>query len=86
MVAVQGSPISVLNISSPTLSVFRSHDRDETRTSLIQCSQPFTKESVRMALENYQGFATKQLILSGGQRRDRTAAASLFRAPTNGTE
>ena len=37
-----------------------------------------------MALENYQGFATKQLILSGGQRRDRTADASLFRAPTNG--
>ena len=24
------------------------------------------------------------LILNGGQRRDRTAAAGLFRAPTNG--
>jgi hypothetical protein len=39
-----------------------------------------------MALENYRGFATKLLILNGGQRRDRTADAGLFRAGVIGNQ
>ena len=34
-----------------------------------------------MILEVSQKISTKLLILNGGQRRDRTAAAGLFRAP-----
>ena len=33
-----------------------------------------------MASENYCGTLAKLLILNGGQRRDRTADAGLFRA------
>jgi hypothetical protein len=34
-----------------------------------------------MASENYCALSAKLLILNGGQRRDRTADAGLFRAP-----
>jgi hypothetical protein len=33
-----------------------------------------------MTSENYRAIAAKSLILNGGQRRDRTADAGLFRA------
>ena len=38
------------------------------------------KKGLRMASENSRGSPANLLILNGGQRRDRTADAGLFRA------
>ena len=55
-------------------------DGNNTGTSLIEYLQSFTRELGEMTSENYRAIAAKSLILNGGQRRDRTADAGLFRA------
>ena len=47
---------------------------------LIEYFQSVTKEGVEMFSENCCASRAKLLILNGGQRRDRTADAGLFRA------
>ena len=54
-------------------------DGNNTGTSLIEYLQSFTRELGEMTSENYRAIAAKSLILNGGQRRDRTADAGLFR-------
>jgi hypothetical protein len=55
-------------------------DGNNTGTSLIEYFQSFTKEGVEVAGRITVQIAPKLLILNGGQRRDRTADAGLFRA------
>jgi hypothetical protein len=56
---------------------------NNTGTSFIEHFQLLTKRVLKRASENRRGFCGKLLILNGGQRRDRTADAGLFRLPTN---
>jgi hypothetical protein len=49
-------------------------------TSFIECFQPLTRKVQKWPRRIAAVFVGKLLILSGGQRRDRTADAGLFRA------
>jgi hypothetical protein len=55
--------------------------RNNKGTTLTIYFQYLTKMRVKMASENYLALFAKLLILNGGQRRDRTADAGLFKGP-----